>query len=218
MRSEFKGFHTRFFIFGIIYACAVVCCGQNSQRASIPDGVKYKFMDDKENAEVRDFLVGKFLRGNSGVAELFTNECMCAPGYWKLVAGIGIKAPKINSFSVPNEHTGKLYKLDGAQIHEPGDLSRISQYLVTNLNTQPTIRRLTSTEIGRFWVVVPFDIEEPLFVVESDHRRQFVLCLQKVDSEHKWRVWWIDALAEYDWGQAPTQGGTNQAPRQSGSN
>jgi hypothetical protein len=169
-------------------------------------------MDDKENAEVREFLAGKFLHGKSGVAELFTNECMCAPGYWKLVAGIGIKAPKINSFSVPNERTGKVYKMDGAQIHEPSDLGRISQYLVTNVNTQPTIRRLTSTEIGRLWVVVPFDIEEPLFVIESDHR-QFVLCLRKVDGEQKWRVWWIDALGEYEWGRAPAEPDTNQAAR-----
>jgi hypothetical protein len=168
----------RLFIVGIICMGAVVCCAQDTERPHIPDGVKYTFMDDKQNAEVRDFLAAQFSRGQSGVAELFADECMCAPGYWKLVAGLGIKAPKINAFSVPNGRTGKTYKMDGAQIQDSSDLSLISKYLAAQVGTDPSIRRLTSKEIAKFWVVVPFDIQEPVFVAESGSR-QFVVCLKQ---------------------------------------
>jgi hypothetical protein len=203
----------RLVILGIICMVAVACYAQDTPRPQIPEGVKYTFMDDKQNAEVRDFLAAQFHQGQSGVAELFVSECMCAPGYWRLVAGFGIKAPKIKAFSVPNERTGKVYIMNGAQIQDSEDLNQISQDLAMQVGTEPTIRRLTTKEIAKFWVIVPFNIEEPLFVVESGNK-QFVVCLKKRDSGNKWRIWWIDALNEYDWGQGSPQGAIEQSPKQ----
>jgi hypothetical protein len=170
-------------------------------------------MDDRQNAEVRDSLVAQFLQGQSGVAALFIDDCTCAPGYWKLVAGLGIKAPKVSTFSIPNERTGKVYKLDGAQIQDSGDLSRIAHNLATQVGIKPIIRRLTTKEIAKFWVVIPFDIEEPLFVVEAGSR-QIVLCLRRTEGGQNWRVWWVDALTEYDYGEGPTHEDTPKAPNQ----
>jgi len=193
-------------IMGIAFACACVCCAQETERPFIPEGVKYKFIDDKRNAEVRAYVAARFLKGQSGVSELFEGECTCAPGFWRLVKGLGIKSPKLEVFTIPNERTGKVYNENGAQIQDPGDLNKMADYLATQVGVKPTVRRLTSKEIDRFWVVIPFEIEEPLFIVESNGKA-FVLCLRQSKNDQKWRIWWVDALGEYNYGERPTHDG-----------
>jgi hypothetical protein len=194
-----KGIMLRILI--LTFACAFACHAQQGDRPVIPNGVKYRFMDDKQNADVREFLAGQFLRGEVGVSELFIADCTCAPGYWRLVAPSGIESPQVRTFSVPNERTKKTYKLDGAQLKARSDLRAIARHLASEVGSKPIIRRLTTMEIARFWIVIPFDIEEPLFVVESS-KRSLVLCLRRAADAQKWHVWWIDALSEYDYGES----------------
>ena len=181
-----------------LFAVTLVCCGRCEDRVKIPEGVVYRFMDDGQLAEVRTLLVGDFARGQGGVGELFKDECTCAPGYWRLVRS-GMVAPHMESFAIPNRLSGKTYNLVGAQLKDPRDLKTLSASVSGDLGETPTIRRLSTKEIAQFWVVVPFDIVEPVFVVEGLSRK-LVLCLKKTNRSG-WRIWWVDALTEYDWGR-----------------
>jgi hypothetical protein len=156
-------------------------------------------MDDAQLAQVREFVVSHFDRGESGVSELFSAECMCAPGYWRRVASPTIVAPQLKNFSIPNRHTGKTYNLDGARLEERSDLKILSRNVASDAGRAPTVRRLSTGEIARLWVVIPFDIEEPLFVVECPARK-LVVCLKSAGPAG-WRIWWIDAPGEYDYGE-----------------
>jgi hypothetical protein len=181
----------------LLFSLALACCGRCEDRPKVPEGVTYRFLEDTQLAGVRRFLLGHFARGEAGVGELFTHECMCAPGYWCLVRS-GMVAPKLQNFSIPNNRSGKTYDLTGADLKDPQDLKALSASVAADIGKTPAIRRLSTKEIAQLWVVVPFDIEEPVFVVESQSRR-LVLCL-KSTTPSEWRIWWIDALTEYDWG------------------
>lgn len=165
----------------------------------MPDGVAYRFMDDARLAKVREFLAVRFAKGEAGVSELFHEECMCAPGYWRLLGRPGTAAPELVKFSIPNRRSGKTYELEGAHLKDGRDLKVLAAKITTELGRKPSVRRLTSKEIARFWIVVPFEIEEPVFMFEGASQT-LVVCLKATPSGG-WRIWWIDALAEYDYGE-----------------
>ena len=176
-----------------------------SDRAIIPVGVNYRFLDDKLDATIRASLAAKFQQGEPAVAELFRGACTCAPGYWRLAASVdGVRHATVTKFSVPNRKTGIEYKLDGAKIEDPEDLHRIAQHFTSSVGKTPVIRRLTTTEISQLWVVVPFDIEEPVYLLENGSRH-FVVCLSKDAAVESYRIWWVDILTEYDYGDSKTE-------------
>jgi hypothetical protein len=188
----------------LITLCAIAFVTRTalaSDRPTIPPGVHYRFIDDKLDAAIRASLAAKFQQGESAVEELFRAACTCAPGYWRIVAGSGcVKHPTVTVFSVPNRKTGIEYKLDGAKIEDPEDLHRIGQHFASAVGKTPVIRRLTTTEISQMWVVVPFDIEEPVYLLENGSRH-FVICLSKDVAADSYRIWWVDILTEYDYGE-----------------
>ena len=183
----------------LFFAIAFVCCGRSEERPRVPEKVVYRFMDDAQLAEIRELLLARFARGQSGVSELFRDECMCAPGYWQLIASSGIVAPQLRNFEIPNRHSGKSYNLDGAHLEDRNDLGVLARNVASELGRTPRIRRLSTDEIARFWVVVPFDIEEPVFMLESTSRK-VVACLKNI-GPGEWRIWWIDSLTQYDYGE-----------------
>ena len=85
-------------------------------------------------------------------------------------------------------------------------MHRIAQLFASSVGKTPVIRRLTTTEISQLWVVIPFDIEEPVYLLENGSRH-FVICLNKDASTDNYRIWWVDVLTEYDYGQP------NKVPR-----
>jgi hypothetical protein len=167
-------------------------------KPTIPPGVHYKFIDDKLDAAIRASLAAKFQQGEVAVTELFQGPCLFAPGYWGIVADSGcIRHPIPTSFSVPNLKTGVKAKLKGATTKDPEDLHRIAQHFSSDVGKTPVIRRLTTDELSQMWAVVPFDLEEPIYVLENGTHR-FVICLMKGSSADTYGIWWVDDLAEYD--------------------
>ena len=166
-------------------------------RPVIPPDVHYKFIDDKVDAEMRASLAAKFQQGEAEAVELFKLPCILAPGYWKSIAGSDCVQHRIPStFSVPDAKTGVKVKLEGATTKDAEDWRRIAQRFAADVGKSPVIRRLTTDEVRLMWTVVPFDIEEPVYVLENGPHR-FVIILMKDVGANTSCVWWVDDLAGY---------------------
>ena len=54
-------------------------------------------------------------------------------------------------------------------------------------------RKAHADEISYYWATIPFDIEEPFFVIEADSQR-FILNLRNKDN--KFTLFWIDVVGD----------------------
>jgi hypothetical protein len=110
-------------------------------------------------------------------------------------------APIVTPLSIPDRKTGIIYRLKGAKLTAPADLQRLAQQFSSELGTTPRIRRLTTAEIEKFWTIIPFDnIHEPVYILENGSR-QLLACIRDIGGPAGCRVWWVDALNEYDFGE-----------------
>jgi hypothetical protein len=131
----------RVLLYSFLMSTAIIA---SDERPAIPAGVRYKFMDDKQEAEFREQLVLKFKDGPSKVQSLFKDTCICAPGYWlslKTSLAGKIKNPTTSTFIVPNTQTGKSSELEGATFRDQKDLKLLSEQLAKDVGTKPIVRK-----------------------------------------------------------------------------
>jgi len=171
----------------------------SGERPTIPAGIRYKFMDDKQETEFREHLALSFQDGQLKVQSLFKGVCICAPGYWsslKMSLAGKIKNPATSSFVVPDTRTGKSSKLEGATIEDQEDLQLLSEQFAKDVGTKPVVRRLNPEEISLFWALIPFDIEEPVCILEVGSRR-YLASFVKDTKSAEYHILWLDELSQY---------------------
>ena len=57
----------------------------------------------------------------------------------------------------------------------------------------PSIRKARADELSFYWATIPFDIEEPLFVVDTNSERFIVHLLNK---QPKITLFWIELVGD----------------------
>lgn len=95
---------------------------------------------------------------------------VCGPGLWKGVKGaapLSLHKSKPVSFVVP---TGSgMKQFDGKGVQESqAKIDFWEMILAYDLKFQHkrTIRKATAEEISYYWAIIPYDFEEPLYVVD----------------------------------------------------
>ncbi len=164
----------------------------------VPPNVKYKTVDDsineKEKAEILTDLAG----GPSTAAKLFGGPCIVAPGYWKALASapnIRFTSPIHSNFKVP-QPDGSEKSYTGGTIKEASDLKVLAGQFAQDIGSAPKIRKLTSTELSELWAIYPFDLQEPIFMLENDHLHLVVIFL--LDSKtNQYQLNWLDEMENY---------------------
>lgn len=165
----------------------------------IPSGVRYKPIDGKLNEKIRSDLSGNFADGPAGVMTLFQQPCICGPAYWSIIktrSDAKFKNPIPSSFKIPNTTTGKTNELKGATFKNYDDLAILANMFANDVGSNPVIRKLYPQEISLFWAMIPFDIEEPLYILENKNRH-FLLCLSIDKTTGKYFPFWIDEISSY---------------------
>lgn len=66
----------------------------------------------------------------------------------------------------------------------------------TDVGKSPVIRKLNEKELNVYWSMIPFDIEEPVYVLEAGSKR-FLLDLKKDEKTAGYYAFWIDELSSY---------------------
>jgi hypothetical protein len=165
----------------------------------IPPGVVYKKASPALNEKIINELRLNFAGGGKLVAKYFSGSCICAPAYWssiKSVEGYNFKSPIPTNFEIPNLSNGRTQKLVGATLRSPEDLAVLASLFARDVGVSPEIRKLTTSEIRLFWSMIPFDIEEPIFVLRNANKC-FLIMLMKDEKSGEYFAFWVDEISAY---------------------
>lgn len=154
-----------------------------SSPMTIPDNVSYNRKDPDYNMKaalkVKALITSKTLK-----KEDFESSVTCGPFLWSKVSKLtgfrGINGPEMELINIGL--TGKHI------MDDPRGAINLFMYLKKDLQKSKsiTIRNLTEEEIIIYWECLMFDMEEPLFIIESENHRILIELL------HNFRISYLD--------------------------
>lgn len=163
----------------------------------VPAGVNYKAADPALNDKVKADLLAALAGGADSTEKFFGKACICAPGYWKTLKGrsdVKFTATIPSKFNIPlKDHT---LTLSGVAVKESSDFKLLATQFAKDAGTAPTIRKIAKNELSMLWSIVPFDLQEPVFIVETKDSR-FVLLLSLDNETKQYQISWLDDLNGY---------------------
>jgi len=159
----------------------------------IPPGVTYIKASDEINAKALEKLEQVFSQTTIVMDDLLGAPVTCGPFLWARIKDMGplanLKVLKADiMIPLPD---GSYQKLEGAVLRTEEEKSAFCRTMEEYLGPgdRYKIRRPNAEELRIYWAMIPFDIEEPIFVAESDDHNLLMHFLK--DSA---RVFWISDL------------------------
>jgi hypothetical protein len=173
---------------------SVAVSAQND--VTVPEGVVYKKKTAQVNDKARTLL---YMELNAATATygLFDGQVVIGPRLWKrykAIEAIGkIKGGNIE-FHIPTKSAvtqkDTLETYSGKLIQNLSDYKTVWKQIQADASKQsPVVRKVTAKELSYYWAIINFDIEEPLFVVETG---TFNLLVQFI--EKKMSFFWLEEL------------------------
>ncbi len=168
----------------------------------IPDGVVYKEATAEVNEKAKALLLKTFSPegDDENILSLFENNLICGPGLWQKIKsddavsriekGIAIfRVPVL----APDGSVNRIDNLQGKHFQSPDDILAFWKTFKERTDlTDLKIRKLNEKEIEIFWAMIPFDIQEPLFILESENHKVLVAFTDPEDL----KIMWIDDYQE----------------------
>lgn len=159
-------------------------------------GVRYHEATAEVNEKAEAALLKAF--GTKKIGDLFGSIVICGPALWHRIKNM----PQVTEhmiastvFNVPvtsGPNSGKMQKLHGALFQRKEEIDALSEVLGLVIKSKIRVRRPERDEISIFWALIPYDIEEPVYVVEAGDLRLLV-DISKYDN----KVFWIDEVSGY---------------------
>jgi|GEM_PF-824097 len=158
------------------------------QAFKVPEGVKYKEATAAVNEQAKQLLLKKFSAKSTDkdVLSIFTTKLICGPGLWSEIKDDKEMA-KLTKGNV-NIHVD-AQTLDGKLFQSPEEVMLFWKAFVKVVDTGSfKVRKLSEEEIKIFWAMISFDIEEPLYILESPQHKILVDFV----SDGGLKIMWID--------------------------
>ena len=162
----------------------------------IPAGVRYKVASDPVNAAAKKDLENA-IASDSLPNELLNELFVCGPVLWNALKP---SADKILLDAKPIfiviPWGDKAIQTEGRSILKLEERQSFWRALRTAYPSLKTakVRKAHADEISHYWAEIPFDIEEPFFVVETASER-FVVHLPNRNG--KTPLFWIDLVGDF---------------------
>jgi hypothetical protein len=145
----------------------------------IPEGVVYKKATAEANRTAIEKLSQAFL-GPGGAAvgeELCDQTLICGPGLWANLrddAELKKIETGVTTFRVPAGD--QMLVMKGKLLQTNDEVATFWQAFARRYERDPSaiIRRPTAEELNLYWAMIPYDITEPVFVIEGRSYRLFV--------------------------------------------
>src|SRR5215208_5610144 len=191
----------------LVTILAVMLMGAD-EAIQVPKGITYIPATEQTNEAARQLLRERFKAGASDedAQVLFDDMLIVGPGIWGNLKDdenlSKIKGGKLN-LKVP------VLKPDGTHDHfdtMEGKIFRKEQVLTfwKALVKQADldglkIRKLNPEELAIFWKMIPFDISEPIFMMESKKHKLLVLFLSPTPAkpDQKLKIMWMDDFRSF---------------------
>ena len=185
--------------------------GESDGAVEVPEGVVYKRATAKENADARIQIRTALSTGS--LAYIFDEKVICGPALWSDIKGltafadfdvtpVEINVPILDSGA---EGSTAMQKFEGALLQGPEEIQALARVLTRVLDHRVKIRKASPDELEVFWALIPYDIEEPLFVLETDivvdntggGKGGKTTLRFLVDMTKEKKVFWIEELSAY---------------------
>jgi hypothetical protein len=158
---------------------------QNEEKITIPKGIVYKYCD-KKIVDKAKLLITENLSDSTKYG-LCDKLLIVGPVLWNRFKNIEILNKIENgntTFNVDKkQYTGKMTQ-------DIADTKKVWKELIKEINGEKfIIRKLTEKELQYYWAVISFDIDEPLFVVETSTHKYILNLLKK-----NLKLMWLDEV------------------------
>jgi TPR repeat protein len=177
-----------------LFLSSIILFAQTSA-SDVPDGVKSKVASEADNTLAQTALEGALANDTSFPMELLGGTVTCGPTLWAALKGSA-------------DETLLHSKIVTTRLSVPEPLQTFSRGLVTeeqrkdfwkvlrakypSLKTA-IVRKPSADEVRYYWATIPFDIEEPLFAVETGPQT-FIVNLKMV--KNKPVLLWVDLVGD----------------------
>lgn len=136
------------------------------------DGIRYKRHSAAKNEVARQRIAAAFGGGPAGVEKLMSEALLCGSGCWSRTDTGGLVAtadfiPAVSKTPVQ----GGFVTRKGAIVRTAKGRQAVAKALSQMVGTKPTVRAMTQSELETFWAIIPYDLEDPVLVVEGKGHR-----------------------------------------------
>jgi hypothetical protein len=164
-----------------------------AEKPAIPPNVVYKKAGSEVNRNALDKLSGFFLATDRTATTdtLFSDTLICGPGLWQTIKDddeMKRITTGVTQIKVPTH--GGVQTLEGKTFQGKEEVESFQRALLRHytFGSPTVIRRPTARELSTYWAMIPYDIEEPIFIVESKE----ATILVDFDAKEDTRIFWID--------------------------
>lgn len=158
---------------------------QNIEKIKIPQGVVYNYCtDDLNNEAIKNIKSSLEQKDNYSIIQA---NLTIGNQLWSRFRNIetlkAIKTGKNVIFHIDN------IEVDGKMYHNTEDSKLVWNELRKEITENYVIRKANEVELKYYWSTIAFDIEEPLFILETQ-KHNYILNLSKNDL----KLFWLDEL------------------------
>jgi len=158
----------------------------------VPNGVVYKKAGAEQNRKALEKL-SQMLRvtdRNDVSDELFCRILICGPGLWRNIKGDAEMSAITSGVTRLKVPTGKgVQELEGKLFQSKEEVAAFWKSFLRHykLDSKAVIRRPSAKELTLYWAMIPYDIVEPIFMVENEN----ATLLAQFSAEDL-KIGWID--------------------------
>jgi hypothetical protein len=154
---------------------------QNNEKFLIPKGIVYNYANEKTNLKAKELIEESLLQKDN--FNLLGDNLIVGPTLWKSFQNIETlqKIPGNVIFHIDN------LKVDGKNCQNLDDSKKVWSEIKKEIPEKYIIRKANEDELNYYWATISFDIEEPLFVLETN-KHKYILNFVEKDM----KLFWID--------------------------
>jgi hypothetical protein len=154
---------------------------QNSEKITIPKRVVYNYANDKTNQKAKELIEESLSQKDN--FKLLGENLIVGPTLWKKFQNIETlkNIPGNVIFHIDN------LEVDGKNCQTLEESKKVWIEVKKEINEKYIIRKANEDELDYYWSTISFDIEEPLFIIETDQHKYILNFIEK-----NLKLFWID--------------------------
>ncbi|WP_213277101.1 hypothetical protein [Chryseobacterium indologenes] len=170
---------------------------QITEKITIPNGIVYHYVDDKTNEKVKKSFTESLTHTTN--YDILGNNLIIGPTLWKRFKNIE------NLKNIPDSLTFHIddVEIEGKMAKKLDDSKKIWNEFKKEISGNYQIRKANEDELKYYWSTISFDIEEPLFILQTEKQRYILNFLKKNQT-----LFWLDEFPHKNAYNNPIDNGT----------
>ena len=187
---------TYFIICFIVIVMAIVF-SHSASAQQIPPGIRYRKASDEINQKARSLLEDALTAkpGTVNIDSISSGPIACGPLLWEAIKDNAGKELRDATLMVLIINAAKPLQKEGRGLAKPEQRRAFWNLFIEKVKSGNsfTVRKAETSDIAYFWATIPFDIEEPLQIIDFGKVKVLVNFMIK-NGEPK--IFWMDIVGD----------------------